>query len=795
MYSVHRRILRQLLWVTIATLAVVSISFSSGVVTGTARANGTNFLQNSSFESGTSNWYAFAGGANTTTSVAHSGNGSLVMGTGQQGEAQNVTLQPNTIYSISGWGKTTGTGEYSQITLRVVDGSGNQVNYQMSFTSTDWTRQARTITTPSSVSSALVFIMKNAGTGYFYADDIFVGAGRDVEAWPFSSTSIWNTPVGSNAQYVSVPFSFETGFIMDGEPFTYADANAPWRQAYTNGSTSANDFGHCNLNPSQGSVGYAQGQVQLSDSFTIDDWTRSPNYTPNDASGEVMGDGRTMAQFEPTTRCSQDGSIFGYRSTDLDLYGSGNGGGHYGSGLSSIGGGIRQGEMTGPGAIHHALQLDLWMEKLASNNPTFRWPADRGDYNSANNYCSLDPCKSNPSAFASVKQGSLLAIPPSVTPTSLGLKTVPGQKIFQALQNYGGYIVDDTGWYFQGIGAEYGVDAEMQQDYGYTFNTNSTQTGGALDWYNDLKTIFGALQVVNNNSPTSIGGGGTPLAPLAPAFDQPEPPSYVALDRSGWTVTASLNNADAHLMLDGNTGSYWQTNQAQVAGQNFVVDMQRPQLFGQVSLDATDLSIYGAFPQGYEVDVSNDGTNWTEVHAGTGSGTSPTLATFPEQEARYIRVQLQGGNLNGVNSWAVGEFNVYRPPVGLDRSSWQISASSICCGYSYTNTIDGDITTRWSSGSPQSNGNFFAINLGQTQSFSQVVLDSTTSPGDYPHGYQVYTSSDGVNWGNPVASGAGNGVNPVVTISFPTQSAQYLKIVQTGSSGSWWSVDEVYVYP
>ena len=49
-------------------------------------------------------------------------------------------------------------------------------------------------------------------------------------------------------------------------------------------------------------------------------------------------------------------------------------------------------------------------------------------------------------------------------------------------------------------------------------------------------------------------------------------------------------------------------------------------------------------------------------------------------------------------------------------------------------------------------------------------------------------------WGNPIATGAGT--SALVSISFPTQDARYLKVVQTGSNSSWWwSIAELNVLP
>ena len=50
-------------------------------------------------------------------------------------------------------------------------------------------------------------------------------------------------------------------------------------------------------------------------------------------------------------------------------------------------------------------------------------------------------------------------------------------------------------------------------EYGYDFQSHQG------DFFNDVTTLFGVLNVVDNNGPTSIGGGGTPRAPMAPSID------------------------------------------------------------------------------------------------------------------------------------------------------------------------------------------------------------------------------------------------------------------------------------
>jgi beta-glucosidase len=90
------------------------------------------------------------------------------------------------------------------------------------------------------------------------------------------------------------------------------------------------------------------------------------------------------------------------------------------------------------------------------------------------------------------------------------------------------------------------------------------------------------------------------------------------------------------------------------------------------------------------------------------------------------------------------------------------------------------------------NGQTVTVDMGAVHSVDQVTMDSAGSTADYARGYQVSLSSDGVNWGSPVATGAGSGA--LVTVGFPAASARYIRVTQTGSSTSWWSIAEFNAY-
>ena len=157
------------------------------------------------------------------------------------------------------------------------------------------------------------------------------------------------------------------------------------------------------------------------------------------------------------------------------------------------------------------------------------WPATQADA-AATDATSTDYYGGT---VAAVKPGALLALPPSFDVASL--ESDPGRQLAWTMQSNGGYLVDDTGWSIYQIATEYGTtdeggeatevfDDQFLADYGYAFSQPGTSTALPSDakpasaWMRDVDRIFKSLEVVTNNAPTSIGGGGTPRQPLAPAL-------------------------------------------------------------------------------------------------------------------------------------------------------------------------------------------------------------------------------------------------------------------------------------
>ena len=282
---------------------------------------------------------------------------------------------------------------------------------------------------------------------------------------------------------------------------------------------------------------------------------------------------------------------------------------------------------------------------------------------------------------------------------------------------------------------------------------------------------------------------GTNLGGWLTFEDWMSPLGEFALDRDGWAATSSTGSPS--LLLDGDIDTAWTTGTNQSGGEWIQVDLGAMTLFNRILLDAgPDVDDW---PAEYEVLVSDDATSWRSVARAAGPPppqvtSEITTTRFAPQVARHVRVTQLGSS---TTPWSVAEFNLFSDPV-LHNGASSASASSTEPYGSPGAAIDGDITTRWSSGAAQSPGQTFTVDFGSVRPINRVLFDSgASSPDDYPASYEVATSYDGFNW-TKVASGYGE--NRIVTSDFWTTSqARYLRITQTGSKANWWSISELAV--
>ena len=362
---------------------------------------------------------------------------------------------------------------------------------------------------------------------------------RNQFLWPFNESSIWNTPIGSSAEFI--PANLYDSATGKRRPPTQFHNDQDWIILTTEGDPSTpwiDDSGRFPGGCIQLQKNATQQISHFPSSLVVD------CIANNNAAAILFPDGETIIQTQPLYRPYPSSPIISWYHQgapqrypwSTNIYGDGNLGAHGGSGLSAIGGTIRLGELLGSHPIRHALKLELWSKpyyyggvpalqpetEANGGRNQYVWPATGSDggsnipgskgglYNGTNQW--LAP-------------GALLALPKDIV-SKIQTTTLIGEKIKQALTNYGGYIVDDTGSKQNGaaICMEPGVVLEIERAYNVSFNITNPVSKGKSDAdtavYEDLLLIFQYLHVVKNNGPLSVGGGGNTT------FDFVPPPSF-----------------------------------------------------------------------------------------------------------------------------------------------------------------------------------------------------------------------------------------------------------------------------
>jgi F5/8 type C domain-containing protein len=153
------------------------------------------------------------------------------------------------------------------------------------------------------------------------------------------------------------------------------------------------------------------------------------------------------------------------------------------------------------------------------------------------------------------------------------------------------------------------------------------------------------------------------------AFELPrsppiEPPGeYWPIQRA----TASADDANARLAIDGNVGTQWQVGPQQ-PGQWIAVDLGVERLVGGIE-QAIGHDLLG-YPRVLAVDVSLDGQSWKEVFSGQITAPAflgaierpreiPIRLAFRQQQTRFVRLRQMGTFEGG---WTVAELRVFVRP-------------------------------------------------------------------------------------------------------------------------------------
>jgi hypothetical protein len=462
------------------------------------------------------------------------------VGTGSAPDIDKIVLASGTpptctISSIAVAGSPTSvaTGVSSALTATVTDSPSNCGTVSWTASPTGGTLTPNGKTASFSSSTAGTYTVTASGGGKTGSATITVTAApatRNPFLWPFAANSIWNRAMANDATYLAANMTGDVPqIIVDTDYVFQATASSPSYQVRREGTRSATS---CN-GGALGTDNYYQADAELSlvsSNQTIQGpanaqliYPSNPTENgPNATSSWVQPNGRVV-QFYAT--CVNNSAVPPYIAGQMkgtnsgqfnsDIKGEGWLGTHNGSGLSSIGGAIRQGELTGSGPIKHALKVTLYAHKYLFNDvlagqtgaPKFRYPALTVD-----GYWN-DPIPqryggTNPNFL----MGSLLAIQPSAAQPTF--ETPYATKIFTALKDYGAYVADDSFCDCLNITTDQFVKGELETAYGA--NKGLRQDPAFL---RDMNKMLPLIYIVGNNTQTRILDNTV-------ARRQPAPPAF-----------------------------------------------------------------------------------------------------------------------------------------------------------------------------------------------------------------------------------------------------------------------------
>jgi hypothetical protein len=305
----------------------------------------------------------------------------------------------------------------------------------------------------------------------------------------FASDAYPNMPVGSGAVRVPANLIPSTYQSMHADvSIILMDPTQPETEILPNGGFKSDRCTATSQTP--------VATVPMAPAFVV------PNATHNYSTAAVNADGKTYVQGGSFGRCvAGKPATLGHVLAGGNLFGDALGsGGRGGTDMDALAGTIRLGELLPGGVIAHAVAIDI--DNLDNSINSYTWPATKKDsynYGGSNKYAI---------------PGALFVLPLNFN--IAGLKSVPGKILATAFLHYGAYSGNDTKGPSIGLCTEWSEKGDVQSEFAAAYHTPFAGAGTASTWIEDVIAIFAALEVVTNNGPSTIGGGGTPIVPLSP---------------------------------------------------------------------------------------------------------------------------------------------------------------------------------------------------------------------------------------------------------------------------------------
>jgi len=136
-------------------------------------SGGANLVSNNGFESALANWTDW-GNASAVAGQSSSGSYSVRVGNGAGGLGTDIlTIVGGKTYSLTGQVKVSDPAEVAYLGVSFFDPDGNKLLEQnVPVSSTSYSPAKLDLAAPANASRAMVYVWKNAGSGFAYVDDV-----------------------------------------------------------------------------------------------------------------------------------------------------------------------------------------------------------------------------------------------------------------------------------------------------------------------------------------------------------------------------------------------------------------------------------------------------------------------------------------------------------------------------------------------------------------------------------------------------------------------------------------------
>ncbi len=134
-------------------------------------------------------------------------------------------------------------------------------------------------------------------------------------------------------------------------------------------------------------------------------------------------------------------------------------------------------------------------------------------------------------------------------------------------------------------------------------------------------------------------------------------------------------------------------------------------------------------------------------------------------------------------AWTLPELNARLPKAVGNRDAWKLTTNrpaSPAPAEGDATAVVGPAKFSFTAKAPVTNA-WLQIELPEPTLLSELRLSSVSAPRNYTRAYRIELSTDGENWGEPVATGRGGG--PITDITFAPTKAKCIRITHTQPFG------------